>query len=76
MLAGKRYMTNLKHSLRSTHVTLTHDCMSCLMTSLFCLVIEVALDLEKSFQWKNMDWNPLKKINMDWNYETYSRGDL
>jgi hypothetical protein len=36
----------------------------------------VALDLEKSFQWKNMDWNPLKKINMDWNYETYSRGDL
>jgi len=52
MLAGKRYMTNLKHSLRSTHVTLTHDCMSCLMTSLFCLVIEVASDLEKSFQWK------------------------
>jgi hypothetical protein len=25
----------------------------------------------KEFSMENMDWNPFKKINMDWNYETY-----
>jgi hypothetical protein len=37
MLAGKRCVTNLEHSLRSTHVTRAHDCMNCLMSTFFFL---------------------------------------
>jgi hypothetical protein len=85
MLAGKRCMTNLEHSLRSTHVTRAHDCMNCLMsTFFFCSVLEVASEFRLATD--NRDCNgkhgpdsfPKRKKKRDggWNCETYSTGDL